>query len=104
MSDLNSITISGRLTRDPELRFTNNGDGILDFSIASSEKYKDSERTIFIDCAIFGKRAEKLSEFLSKGKQVAVTGKLRQDFWETDGQKRNKISLLVEELLLPPKV
>jgi single-strand DNA-binding protein len=103
MSDLNSVTLSGRLTRDPEFKTIKDTD-ILEFSIASSEKYKDDERTVFIDCTVFGTRAEPLSRFLTKGKQISLTGRLRQDNWEKDGQKRSKIHLVVEELLLPPKV
>lgn len=96
MSNINQTTLSGRLTRDCVTKTIGETE-IIEFSIASSEKYKDKEQVIFMDCTIFGNRG-KLPEFLTKGKFVVVTGKLKEDKWEKDGQKRSKVSIIVDNL------
>ena len=91
---INRVNISGNLTRDPELRMTGGGTQILAFGVAVNDRRRNPQTgewedyPNFVDCIVFGARAEPLSRFLSKGSKVAVEGKLRYSSWETkDGQK-----------------
>lgn len=101
---INRVIISGNLTRSPELRATSGGTAVLDFGVAVNERRKNpqsgewEDRANFVDCAMFGKRAEAVEKFLSKGQKVAIEGKLRYSQWEKDGQKRSKLSVIVDEL------
>lgn len=101
---INRVNISGNLTRDSELRATSNGMQILGFGIAVNDRVKNQQtgewgdRANFIDCTIFGARAESLSRFLTKGAKVALEGKLRWSQWEKDGQKRSKLEVIVDEI------
>ena len=101
---INKVFISGNLTRDPELRATSGGTSVLDFGVAVNERRKNpqsgewEDRANFVDCAMFGKRAEAVEKFLSKGQKVAIEGKLRFSSWEKDGQKRSKLSVIVDEI------
>ena len=104
MKDINTVTVSGRLTRDAELRFTSGGFGILKFSLASNYSKKDGDQwrdeANFFDCTILGKRGESLAQYLTKGTQVMVAGELRQERWEKDGQKQSKVGIMVDGILL----
>lgn len=108
MSDVNRVLLTGRLTREPELRETAGGTAVLNFGLASNDRVKNQQtgeyedRPNFVDCQIFGKRASALSAFLVKGMQVTVEGRLRYSSWEKDGQKRSKLEVVVDELVLPP--
>lgn len=101
---INKVIISGNLTREPELRYTNAGTAILAFGIAVNEKVKNSQtgewedRPNFIDCNMWGKRAEAVSKYLVKGAKVAIEGRLRFNQWEKDGQKRSKLDVTVDEI------
>ena len=89
--------ITGRLTRDPELRSTKEDLAVCDFGIANNQKYKDKEKTLFLDCVAFGKRAESIADYFHKGDNIFLDGKLEQSSWETDeGEKRTKIKLMVD--------
>lgn len=102
MNGLNSVTIGGNMTRDAELRYTPSGTAVLSFRVAVNESRKvdDSweDYPNFIDCVMFGKRAESVSDYLRKGVYVAVTGRLHQSRWEKDGQNRSKIEVMVDNL------
>ncbi len=101
---INRVIISGNLTRDPELRQTASGMPILGFGVAVNDRRKNSQTgewedcPNYIDCTMFGARAQSLSQYLSKGSKVAIEGKLRWSQWERDGQKRSKIEVIVDEL------
>lgn len=101
---INRVIISGNLTRDPELRSTAGGLPVLGFGVAVNDRRKNQQTgewedyPNFIDCTMFGARAESLSRFLSKGTKVSIEGKLRWSQWERDGQKRSKIDVIVDEL------
>lgn len=103
MNGLNSVTLGGNLTRDPELRYTHGGTAVLSMSVAVNESRKDgngewTDYPNFIDMTLFGKRAEGVSDYLSKGTYVAVTGRLRQNRWEKDGQMRSKVEVVVDNI------
>lgn len=101
---INHAAISGNLTRDPELRTTATGFNILNFSVAVNERRKNSQTgewedyANFIDCTMFGTRAESVSNYIQKGSHVCVEGKLHWSSWEKDGQKRSKIEIIVDEI------
>ena len=102
---INRVNISGNLTRDPELRSTAGGTQILSFGVAVNERRRNAQTgewedvPNFIDCVVFGQRADALSRFLSKGSKVAIEGKLRYSTWETkEGQRRSKLEVVVDEV------
>ena len=101
---INRVMISGNLTRDAELRSTQSGMAILGFGVAVNDRRKNQQTgewedyPNFIDCTMFGARADALNKYLSKGTKVTIEGKLRWSQWERDGQKRSKIEVIVDEL------
>lgn len=99
---INRVILSGNLTRDPEVRQTASGMAVMQFGLAVNDRVKNGDqwedRANFVDCTMFGTRAESVSRFLSKGSKVAVEGKLRWSQWEKDGQKRSKIEVIVDEI------
>lgn len=96
-NDLNSFNGIGRLTRDAETRYTAGGMAICSMSIASGYRKKNGDawedEVSFFDVTLFGKTAETLGKYLVKGKQVAISGELRQERWEKDGQTRSKVTI-----------
>ena len=107
MSDLNEVIVSGRLTRDSELRHTPNGTAVTDVIVASNRIWsKDSERqeeTTFVDVTIWGRQAESLQEYLVKGRHIMVVGRLKLNKWETEqGDKRSKLTMVAEKINLTP--
>ena len=104
MNDINKVVISGRLTRDAELKYTQGGFAHLFFSIASNYSIKQGdswvEKANFFDCDLWGKRAEALHQYMTKGQQVFVSGELRHQTWESDGQKKSRVSINVEDVIL----
>ena len=101
---INRVILTGNLTRDPEIRRTQSGMAIMSFGIAVNDRRKNSQTgewedyANFIDCTMFGARAESVSNFISKGSKVALEGKLRYSTWERDGQKRSKLEVIVDEI------
>jgi len=98
--DLNTVTIAGRLTRDPELKYVAGGRAVCEFSLANTQFYKgkDGERkenTTFVNGTCWDKQAEWVGEKMKKGRPVIVEGKLKSDTWDdkTTGQKRSKITI-----------
>ncbi len=104
MTDLNHVMLIGRLTRDAELKYTQNGFAISNFSIAVNRNRKSGEQWIeevsYFEINLFGKSAENLKQYLLKGKQIAVDGELRQDRWEQDGQSRSKVIVVANSVQL----
>ncbi|UER67323.1 single-stranded DNA-binding protein [Borrelia sp. BU AG58] len=104
MADINSLVLSGRLTRDSELTYTETGMAVLKFGLANNRRMKKNDEWIdhaqFFECVVFSKRAESLSAFLKKGKSIVVSGSLKYESWQdrSTGDKRSKISVLVDEL------
>ncbi len=101
---INRATISGNLTRDSELRSTASGMPVLSFSVAVNDRRKNNQTgewedvPNFIDCTMFGSRAQSLAQYLVKGTKEAAEEKLRWSQWERDGQKRSKIEVIVDSL------
>ena len=107
MSDLNEVVLSGRLTRDAELRYTPNGTAVTAIIVASNRIWsKDSEKqeeATFVDVTIWGKQAESLAKYMTKGRHVMLTGRLKLNKWETDeGDKRSKLTVTAEKVNLTP--
>lgn len=102
--DLNQVMLVGRLTRDAELRYTNSGYPVANFSLANTQRRKRgdewTEEGHFFDCEMFGRRAESLSRYLVKGKQLGVHGQLRQDRWEQEGRTRSRVVISVNNIQL----
>ena len=101
----NKVILIGRLTRDVELRYTPSGTAVAKFGLASSRTYKDNitgenkEEVLFIDITVFGRSAEVANQYLSKGRQVLVEGRLVLDQWvDNTGQKRSKHSVVAERV------
>lgn len=106
--NINRVVISGNLTRDCEMRATQSGTDVLRFSIACNDRRKNAatgeweDVPNFLDCTMFGNRAQALSHYLSKGTKVAVDGRLRWHQWEdkTSGRNRSKVEIIVDDLEL----
>lgn len=95
---------TGNLGGDPELKSTQGGTPVLTFSIAVNERIKKGDNwedyTNWVDCVLYGKRAESLSRILHKGTKVAVEGKWHQNRWEKDGKKHSRWEVNVSEIEL----
>ncbi|MEE9585103.1 MAG: single-stranded DNA-binding protein [Candidatus Brocadiales bacterium] len=103
MASLNKVFLMGNLTRDPELRYTQNGKALVSFGVAVSRKWtspegEKKEDVCFVDVSMFGKRAEVISEYFSKGSPIFIEGRLQFRQWETqEGQKRNALRVVAED-------
>jgi len=100
---LNQVTLMGNLTRDRELRQTPTGQNVTSFSLALNRSYKDAsgewqEATDYIDIVAWGPLAERVSQYLTKGRRCLVQGRLQSRSWEQDGQKRNKVEVLANDV------
>lgn len=101
---INRVVISGNLTRDPELRSTASGMQVLSFGVAVNDRRKNNQTgewedyPNFVDCTMFGNRAESVSRYLRKGSKVSIEGKLHYSSWEKEGQKRSKLEIMVDEV------
>ena len=101
---INRVNITGNLTRDPDLRHTSGGTAVLGIGVAVNDRRRNPQTgdwedyPNFVDCTMFGTRAEAVNRFLSKGSKVAIEGKLRYSSWEKDGQKRSKLDVIVDEI------
>ena len=103
---INRVNISGNLTRDPELRATQGGMQVLGFGVAVNDRRRNQQTgewedyPNFVDCTMFGNRAESMGRILHKGMKVAIEGKLRYSSWDKDGQRRSKLEVIVDEIEL----
>lgn len=96
---MNSISISGNITKDAETRYLQNGDAVANFSVADNQG-KDKP-AIFWNCSLFGKRAESLVPYLTKGQSVTVVGNISEREWtDKDGNKRKQMDVRVVDLAL----
>jgi single-strand DNA-binding protein len=102
MRGFNKVVLMGNLTRDPELRTTPNGQNVASFSLAVNRSWKNAageqqEAVDYIDCNIWGKPAEIITQYMKKGSGILVSGRLQQRSWEQEGQKRSKVEVVVED-------
>ena len=105
MTTTTTITVAGNLTRDPEIRYTRDGQATTALTLAVNRRWQNrdtkewEESTSFFDVVCWREMAENVSESLVKGARVIVTGRLEQRSWETpDGDKRTKIEVIADEL------
>src|SRR5690606_15822204 len=99
-NDLNRCEFIGRLGRDPESRFSPDGMQIVSFSIAVGRKYKDKEETEWVNIVAFGKLAEICAEYLSKGKQIYVAGRMNTQKYQDKetGQDRYSTRIIADQM------
>ena len=104
MADFNKVILLGRLTRDPELRYTPAGSPVCNFDLAVNRSYTTQggerrDEVCFITIVVWGKQAETCAEYLKKGRQALVEGRLSQRSWETpEGQKRSKHEVVADRV------
>lgn len=99
---LNKMQLIGRLGADPEVRHTTGGTAVCELNVAISDRRKVrdewTDHTEWVRCVVFGKRAENVAKFLSKGSQVYVEGKLTTEKWEKDGITRYTTKVIVDDV------
>ena len=100
---INVFTASGRCGQDMEVRFTPNGKAIGQFNLPVETGFGDNKKTSWVTCKMFGERAEKLAQYVTKGAAVTVTGAFQLDEWEKDGVKHSRPCILVNDIQLPPQ-
>ena len=102
--NINNVILAGHLTRDPEIRFLANENAVANFGIAVNRKFKDKDKNLaeevtFIDCEAWGRTAELIGQYLTKGRPIYLEGRLKLDTWQDkDGQKRTKIKVVVDNV------
>ena len=102
MASFNKVILMGNLTRDPQLSYLPSQTAVVEFGLAVNRKWKGQdgqqrEDTCFVDCRAYGRQAETLNQYMSKGRPLLVEGRLQFDSWESkDGQKRSKHRVVVE--------
>lgn len=101
MASYSKVVLMGHLTRNPELAYTDNkGTPVVEFGIATNYRRgtgdSATEEVCFTECKLFGKGAEVFAQYMTKGRPVLVDGRLTQDRWESEGQKRSKHRVVVE--------
>jgi single-strand DNA-binding protein len=108
MANYNKVLLMGNLTRDPQLSYTPNQTAVVDFGLATNRRWtaqdgNQREETCFIDCRAFGRQAENMNKYLSKGRLVFIEGRLTFDTWTAqDGTKRSRHRVTVENCQFMP--
>ena len=99
MASFNKIVVCGYLGRDVEARYMPDGTAVASFSVATTEKRKNEEHTIWFKIAVFGRSAEACGNYLSKGSQVFVSGRLRQEsYMDRDGNQRTSLAIAADDV------
>ena len=102
MADYNKVLLMGRLTRDIELRYTPSNQPVANIGLAVNRRWRsqegqDREETTFVDCEAWGRTAEVMSQYLSKGRPVFIEGRLKLDQWQDkDGSNRSKLRVVID--------
>lgn len=102
MANLNKVMLIGNLTRDPDLKYTAGNQAVCELGLAVNRRYKtkegeDREETTFVDCEAWGRQAEVLKQYMTKGRPLFIEGRLKLDTWEDkEGQKRSKMRVVIE--------
>jgi len=107
MASFNRVILMGNITRDPELRHVPSGLAVTEIGMAINDRRKTQsgewiDETSFLDVTLWGRNAEIVCEYLKKGSPVMIEGKLKQETWEQEGQKRSKIKVISEKVVLLP--
>lgn len=103
-ANFNKVLLIGNLTRDPEVRYTPSGTAVADIGLAVNDRRKGSdgqwiEETTFVDVTLWARTAEVAGEYLTKGSNVLIEGRLKYDSWENnEGQKRSKLSVVCDRM------
>jgi single-strand DNA-binding protein len=105
MASFNRVILLGNITRDIEVKYLQSGMAVTEIGLAVNDRRKNQqgewiEETTFVDVTLWGRTAEIASEYLNKGSQVMIEGRLKLDTWETDGQKRSKLKVVGEKMVL----
>ena len=106
MASFNRVILMGNLTRDPEIRYIHGSSlAVADVGLAVNDRKKNAagdwvDETTFVDITLWGRQAEIASEYLSKGSPALIEGRLKLDTWEADGQKRSKMRVVGEKVVL----
>jgi len=104
MANFNKVILMGNLTRDPQLRYLPNNNPVCDFGIAVNRRWRDRDgnqhdEVCFVDCSAFGRQAEIVNQYMSKGRPILIEGRLKFDSWTgQDGQKRSKHTVVAENV------
>lgn len=102
MASFNRVILIGNLTRDPELRYIPSGTAVSEIGLAVNDRVKRGDQWVdevtFVDITLWGRTAEIANEYLSKGSQVLIEGRLKLDRWEKDGQKHSKMRVTCERM------
>ena len=103
MANINSVTIVGNVTRDPDLRYTSSGLAVCNFSVASNRRWMNKstndweEKVSFFDVTVWADHGQNVAESVLKGDRVVVTGRMEQRSWETEtGDKRTKVEIVAD--------
>jgi single-strand DNA-binding protein len=102
MASLNRVLLMGNMTRDPQLSYLPSQTAVVEFGLAMNRKFKkqdgsQGEEICFVDCQLFGKRAEVINKYFKKGEPIFVEGRLKLDSWQAqDGAKRSRLRVFVE--------
>ncbi|NOZ40312.1 MAG: single-stranded DNA-binding protein [Planctomycetes bacterium] len=102
MASYNRVVLMGNLTRDPELRYISTGTAVSEIGLAVNDRVKKGDQWVdeatFVDVTLWGRTAEVANEYLSKGSNILIEGRLKYDTWEKDGQKRSKLRVVAEKM------
>ncbi|ADB17337.1 single-strand binding protein [Pirellula staleyi DSM 6068] len=103
MANFNRVILLGNITRDVEIKYLQSGMAVTELGLAVNDRRKGQdgqwiEETTFVDVTLWGRTAEVAGEYLGKGSQVLIEGRLKLDTWETDGQKRSKLRVVGEKM------
>ena len=105
MASYNKVVVVGNLTRDVELKTLSNGTSVGEFGLAINDSYIDKstgdkvDTPVFLDVTVWARQAETAAQYIGKGSQVLVDGKLKLDIWETDdGDKRQKLRVVANQI------
>lgn len=97
--NFNKVIVGGNLTRDPEMKYLANDRALCKFGLALNRKWGDKEEVTFLDIEAWGKTAELVGQYLNKGSQALIEGRLRQDTWEAqDGSKRSRMMIVADSV------
>lgn len=104
MASYNHVVLVGNITRDIEMKYTQSGTAICPFSIAVNDRVKRGDEWVdeatFVECTAFGKTAEVIGEYCSKGSPILVEGRLKLETWEKEGEKRSKLCVIANRIQL----